>query len=221
MASDRDLLPLFPLNAVLFPFSRMQLHVFEQRYRQMIGYCLGTGTPFGIVLIRSGEETGDIAEPYLVGTKVRVIDTFHYEDGRYDLTVEGVERFRIRKLNTDAPYLRAEIESLDELPEVDEAYLSQLCVEARRLGETLIREHVDNKDFAIKILFPDDPTQLSFAIANMLDFQPLRKQFFLELVETSVRLEALVEVLRELMENVSAPMKRLTSQDLRDWVTPN
>jgi len=221
MASARELLPLFPLNTVLFPHSRMQLHIFEQKYRQMISFCLANSMPFGIVLIRSGDEVGDTAEPYLVGTKVRILDTFHYEDGRYDLTVEGVERFRIREINTEAPYLRGTIESVEDIEEQDELLLAQLTEEARSLGEMLVREHVDNKEFAIKILFPEDPGQLSFALANMLDFPPLRKQFLLELVEASIRLETLIEVLNDLVRNISTPMKRLTSQDLRDWVTPN
>ncbi|MBS1702758.1 MAG: LON peptidase substrate-binding domain-containing protein [Armatimonadetes bacterium] len=221
MTTGRELLPLFPLNSVLFPFSRMQLHVFEQRYRQMIAHCLAHSIPFGVVLIRAGEEVGDTAEPYLIGTKVRILDTFHYEDGRYDLTVEGVERFRIRDLDSQEPYLRGHIEPLDELAEIDEGYLGQLCEEARSLGETLVKEHIDNREFAIRVLFPEEPVQLSFALANMLDFPPLRKQYLLELVETSIRLESLIEVLRELVASIDKPMKKLTSQDLRDWVTPN
>ena len=67
-------LPLFPLNLVLFPFSRVQLHIFEQRYRQMIRFCLDNDQPFGIVMIRTGEEVEGEAEPYLIGTAVRIID---------------------------------------------------------------------------------------------------------------------------------------------------
>ena len=187
----------------------------------MIEECLAHNRPFGIALIRSGDEVGGSAEPYLVGTKVRILETFQYEDGRYDLTVEGVERFRIRDMNDDAPYLRGSIENLFELDEPDQQRLFELCTEARSLAELLIKEHVDNQEFAIKVLFPDDPEQLSFAIANMLDFPFDRKQFFLELVETSVRLEFLIEVLSELSRNINSPLRKLTAMDLRDWVTPN
>ena len=221
MASERELLPLFPLNTVLFPYSRTQLHVFEHRYRQMIEACLTDNRPFGIALIRSGDEVEGSAEPYLVGTKVRILEIHRYEDGRYDLTIEGVERFRIREFNEEAPYLRGSIENLYELEEPDQNRLFELCAEARELAELLIKEHVDNQEFAIKVLFPDDPEQLSFAIANMLDFPSDRKQFFLELVETSVRLEFLIEVLLELSRNINSPLRKLTAMDLRDWVTPN
>lgn len=221
MASERELLPLFPLNTVLFPYSRTQLHIFEPKYRLMIESCLANNLPFGIALIRSGDEVGDNAEPYMVGTKVRILETHQYEDGRFDLTVEGVERFRIREINSECPYLRGSIENLNELDEEDEDRLFELCVEARSMAELLIKEHVDNQEFAVKVLFPDDPEQLSFAIANMLDFSPIRKQFFLELVETSVRLEYLIEVLDEISKTVDSGLRKLTAMDLREWVTPN
>lgn len=221
MSSERELLPLFPLDLVLFPNSRTQLHIFEQKYRVMIESCIENNKPFGIALIRSEPEKSSNAEPYLVGTKVRILNVHRYEDGRFDLTVEGVERFRIRDINDEAPYLRGSIENLVELEEADQDLLGELCAEARSLAEVLLREHVDNQDFAIKVLFPDDPEQLSFAIANMLDFSPIKKQFFLELVETSVRLEYLIEVLKELSENILSPLRKLTAVDLRDWVTPN
>ena len=157
----------------------------------------------------------------MVGTKVRIVETYRYEDGRFDLTVEGVERFRIREINDEAPYLRGTIENLFELEEPDQGRLFELCTEARAMAELLIKEHVDNQEFAIKVLFPEDPEQLSFAIANMLDFPADRKQFFLELVETSVRLEFLIEVLSELSRSIASPLRKLTAMDLRDWVTPN
>jgi Lon protease-like protein len=138
-----------------------------------------------------------------------------------DITVEGVERFRIRDFNDELPYLRGVIENLYEIPEADFDRLFELSTEGRTLAELLIKEHVDNQEFAIKVLFPDNPEHLSFAIANMLEFSPIRKQFFLELVETSVRLEYLIEVLTELSRNINSPLRKLTATDLRDWVTPN
>lgn len=221
MASERELLPLFPLNLVLFPYSRTQLHIFEQKYRLMVENCLEKNIPFGIALIRSEDESQLQTDPYLVGTKVRIINVHRYEDGRFDLTVEGVERFRIREINDESPYLRGTIENLFELEDNDPERLFELCAEARTLAEMLLKEHVDNPEYAIKVLFPDDPEQLSFAIANMLDFSPIRKQFFLELIETSVRLEYLIEVLNELSQNIVSPLRKLTAIDLRDWVSPN
>src|SRR5688500_15065586 len=99
MAQQLEEMPLFPLNTVLFPYASVQLHVFEERYREMVKDCLAYDMPFGIVLIRSGSEVGGAAEPYLVGTAVRIIKVHTYDDGSMDVQVRGERRFRIRRLD--------------------------------------------------------------------------------------------------------------------------
>ena len=104
-------LPLFPLNTVLFPGQMLPLHIFEPRYRQMIGECAQNGTPFGVVLIRQGEEVGDPdTEPYDVGTTAHIVQIERLEDGRMNIICVGHSRFRIQHLLRDADYLRGEID---------------------------------------------------------------------------------------------------------------
>ena len=67
-----ELLPLFPLNTVLFPNMVLPLHVFEERYKLMINTCLAQDKPFGVVLIYSGTEAGGPAVPHSVGTVARI-----------------------------------------------------------------------------------------------------------------------------------------------------
>src|SRR5947207_994253 len=98
MSQSLEELPLFPLNAVIFPYAALQLHIFEERYRDMVRNCLEFDRPFGIVLIRSGGETGH-ADPYMVGTAVRITGVRNYDDGRMDIEVQGERRFRIRELD--------------------------------------------------------------------------------------------------------------------------
>ena len=74
-------LPLFPLNAVLFPHMALPLHIFEPRYRQMIGDCLEEGHSFGVVAIREGTETGP-ATPYEVGTLAKIVRIDRLDEGR-------------------------------------------------------------------------------------------------------------------------------------------
>ena len=81
-------LPLFPLNTVLFPYASIQLHVFEERYQAMVRECIAADTPFGIVLIRSGFEVGEIADPYRVGTAVRIKEVHNYEDFSFRYAIE-------------------------------------------------------------------------------------------------------------------------------------
>ena len=105
MSKTLEEMPLFPLNAVVFPYGSLQLHIFEPRYREMIRSCIEFERPFGIVLIRNGEEVGEIAEPYMVGTAVRVTEAVELGDGRMDITVTGERRFRIRELDESRSYL--------------------------------------------------------------------------------------------------------------------
>ena len=78
-------LPLFPLNSVLYPGTLLPLHIFEERYRSMISRCVEEKVPFGVVLVRSGEEVGGPAEPYDVGTTARVARLQRLPDGRMNL----------------------------------------------------------------------------------------------------------------------------------------
>ena len=66
-------LPLFPLNLVLFPGMDLPLHIFEERYKSMIGDCLNQNLPFGVVLIKEGLEVGTPAEPERIGTSARIL----------------------------------------------------------------------------------------------------------------------------------------------------
>ena len=81
MADRLEEIPLFPLNTVVFPYAHMQVHVFETRYREMIRHCMQYDQSFGIVLIRQGSEAGGVAEPYMVGTAVRIVKVQTHSDG--------------------------------------------------------------------------------------------------------------------------------------------
>lgn len=113
-------LPLFPLNTVLFPGQVLPLHIFEERYRLMIRRCLADDLPFGVVLIRRGEEVGGEAEPYLIGTMARIIESSHLPNGTMNIVTVGVERFRVHRFYHDQPYLRGDVQSMP-MPGKDEA----------------------------------------------------------------------------------------------------
>jgi Lon protease-like protein len=87
-------IPIFPLNLVAFPGSRVSLHVFEPRYRQMLQYCLKNNTEFGICLIKSGKDV--------------------LPDGRFDIQVQGIKIFKILHLLYDEVYLKALVSILQE-----------------------------------------------------------------------------------------------------------
>ena len=126
-------LPLFPLNTVLCPGIALPLHIFEERYRAMVRHCLETTSPFGVVLIRQGRETGTGTISFTgIGTIAEIRDAGSYEDGRYDLLVVGTRRFEIRRvLSGKRPYLVAEVDVLDE-DVGDDAVAHRLAMTATR-----------------------------------------------------------------------------------------
>lgn len=110
-------IPLFPLHTVLCPGVVIPVHVFESRYRLMVGRLLQDGGSFGVVLIRAGREVGDvdlaIAE---VGTVAEIQEARRYADGRFDLSAIGRRRFRLIDVVHDRePYLVGRAELLDEV----------------------------------------------------------------------------------------------------------
>jgi uncharacterized protein len=180
-------LPLFPLHVVLFPGLALPLHIFEPRYRLMIGQCLEAASPFGVVLIRAGREVGAPADPYPVGTTARIVQHERLADGRLNLLCVGCERFRIRALRTDLPYPVADVEPLRERTAEPEApdLAAALAGRARAfLGPA-----------ARSLDLPADPTDLSFAIASLLPLELSERQSLLELTSTADRLRALLSLL--------------------------
>jgi Lon protease-like protein len=103
-------LPLFPLNTVLFPGMVLPLHIFEDRYRLMIDRCLKEERPFGVVLIREGKETESSVVPHVVGTTALIARASRLDDGCINVITIGSERFRLRALRYDQPYLSGEAE---------------------------------------------------------------------------------------------------------------
>src|SRR5579862_5071920 len=155
MSQSLEELPLFLLNAVVFPYASLQLHIFEDRYREMVQKCLEFDRPFGVVLIRSGSETG-LADPYLVGTVVRITSVHNYDDGRMDIEVQGERRFRIRQLDESLPYLVGMVEPVFEHKIEDSPRANQLLSLAKEEFENLMRKLFSQQEFNVQVVFPPD-----------------------------------------------------------------
>jgi Lon protease-like protein len=104
-------LPLFPLNTVLFPGMVLPLHIFEERYKLMIDHCMTENRPFGVLLIHEGQEVGATAVPYDVGTTSVIAGVNHFDDGRMNIVSIGDQRFRLRAVHSQQPYLVGEAEA--------------------------------------------------------------------------------------------------------------
>jgi Lon protease-like protein len=197
-----ELIALFPLSHVLLPGMPLPLHVFEQRYRELLADLTGTpgGARFGVVALRSGSEVNqphtsaeppDVAE---IGTLAEILELEPRADGTSDLLSVGSRRFRIGSLVAEGkPYLRAEVSYLDEPDgELDSSL------------EDLVRELMDVYDSMLFRLagratgseLPDDANQLSYQIGARLPLPPHERQLLLNDATTAERLARLARLLR-------------------------
>jgi len=201
-----DALPLFPLQAVLFPEIPMPLHIFEPRYREMIAFCRDTNSPFGLVLMQPTGEPGEAAL-CAVGTTARLSQTDELEDGCLDILVTGETRFRIREVYDDLPYLTAQVEPFWERS--SDPLTLQGPYDA--IGG-LFRKYLDGLAALIDrplsaVQLPQEPETLSFAVASVLQISLGEKQKLLALNTTEARLE--VDILtREIEAQASLTVTR-------------
>lgn len=177
-------IPLFPLNLVLFPGAALPLHIFEDRYKEMIGECIRQGGSFGIVQARQDGLA-------IVGCTASVLMvTNRYPDGRLDILCRGERRFEIESLHDERSFLQAEVDFLeDEEPDStrhDREQCAALHMEmVQLLGEDVL--HFPPLDLNLPIAF-----LLSAAIPADLDF----KQRMLQLHSEGERTEKLMEFYR-------------------------
>ena len=181
-------IPLFPLNTVLFPGMPLPLHIFEERYQEMIRVCLAEKRPFGVVLVREGQaELGPLAEPYAVGCTADIIQVQKLDDDRLFIMTVGQDRFRIRSLDRARPYLMGQVELL---PLVEEPF-ERLEAASERL-HPLVLEYLQVLAEVGKVEFdpeqiPSDPDELGFLAASFIQLPTEEKQELLE-AETATEL---------------------------------
>lgn len=101
-------IPLFPLDTVLFPGTALPLHIFEDRYREMIGECLAEKKEFGVV-------RGEPDRLAVIGCTAKIVRVLErYSDGRMDILCEGARRFEIDALDDSRSFLEADVEFFDD-----------------------------------------------------------------------------------------------------------
>jgi Lon protease-like protein len=166
-------LPLFPLKTVLFPGQVLPLHIFEPRYQTMIRRCLADDSPFGVVLIREGQEVGsDPADPYPVGTLTRIVESTHLPDGTMNIITVGTERFRIRQLLHDQPYLRGQVETYPLPAPADPDHVHNLADKVRERVTRYIALIAEAAGLQIEVgEVPETPQQVGYlaAVAMQID----------------------------------------------------
>ena len=198
------LLPLFPLQVVLFPGAILPLHIFEDRYKQMIGECLENQWEFGVVLVRkeSLENTGCTASISEVVRK--------YDDGRMDIRIRGARRFEILLLNREKAYLRASCQFVAD----EEAAVLANGAAAAEGEDTRRREAIRLYKQAVEILPQKEPPaagqqpdwsapELSFQLMSRLPADLEWKQALLQMRSEEQRLAETISYLKNLLGHLT------------------
>ena len=178
-------IPLFPLNVVLMPGTPLPLHIFEERYKQMVNECLESETEFGMILADEGGTRR-------VGCTAKIVELLQrYDDGRMLILVEGSRRFELKNIFTGKPYYVGEIEYLEDGPEEDVSGVAEECV---ALLERVVEAATEG---SVGIEIEPPYRNLSFAIAGRVEFDLDTRQEILELPTERGRLEKVKELLTE------------------------
>jgi len=205
-------LRLFPLNAVLFPGAVLNLHVFEPRYKQMIGECLESGEGFGVVLIRDGEEAGDPSvEPYEIGSVAEIVEVTQLPFGRYYISTVGRQRFRIRRIVSREPYLTVDADMIDE-DERNDSELADLRDEVRDAFLEYLDLIVEFSGQQASVDLPGDAQTTSFVVGDALQVADNVKQRLLELDSTKQRLSIELGFLRRLLPQLRKLLEKRAAE---------
>ena len=209
-------MPLFPLGTVLFPGLVLPLHIFEERYRQLVRDLLDGQEPqeFGVIAIRKGRETGvdGVSALHEIGCTARLREVTQHDDGRFELVTVGTQRFRLLGLDHSRPYLRGAIDPLTE--ETGDEATAALAVQA---VQRTFREYLDALATrgAARINvpdLPDEPVLLSYLVAASMIVDLSDRQVLLAEPDAAGRLAAE----RTLLARETKILRTLTSTPATD-----
>ena len=174
-------LGLFPLGIVLLPTERVPLHIFEPRYRELIGECIDEEREFGLVF---ADDQG-VRE---LGTRARIDEVLEeFDDGRMNIVVEGTERFRVERMTRGRPFMTAEVAGVDDDDPLAPAKAITRAAASFRALAAAAEAEAGEIDETVE--------QLSFRLAAQVELAPESKQELLELRSEQRRLELVAELL--------------------------
>jgi Lon protease-like protein len=211
-----EMLPLFPLGMVLYPGLILPLHIFEERYRQLVRDLLDGPEPrrFGVIAIRKGRETGidGVQSLYEIGCTATLRRVERHEDGRFDVITVGTQRFKLLRLDETRPYFQGEVELLaDDVIDPAEAVSGVHAVQAAFRSYLDALTEWGGATVRIEEL-PDEPTLLSFIIAAAMVIDLPDRQSLLDESSTLRRLS----LQRALLSKETAMLRSTTSRPAPD-----
>ena len=192
-------LPMFPLNAVLFPGVSVPLTVFEDRYRALVHHLLRVDDPadriFGSVGIREGYEVGDHGAQslYRIGCRVQLTEVDAHPDGTFDIVAVGLERIELQRLDTTGTF---PVGHVAELPEAPATVPEEILERARATFSAYRMALTDIRSDPYTGALPKDPGYLSWTLAAVAPLPMHERQSLLEAEDPATRLVMVTELLR-------------------------
>ncbi len=194
-----DTLPMFPLNAVLFPGVSVPLTVFEDRYRALVHHLLRVSNPeervFGSVAIREGYEIGDHGAQSLfrVGCRVQLTEVESHADGTFDIVAVGLERIELERLDTSGVFPVGHVVDRPEPP----GFVADEILDRARATFTAYRMALTEiRSDPYTGTMPRDPTYLSWTLAAVAPLPLQERQALLEAEGAALRLTMVTDLLR-------------------------
>ncbi|MGZ4446369.1 MAG: LON peptidase substrate-binding domain-containing protein [Nocardioides sp.] len=194
-----ETLPMFPLNAVLFPGVSVPLTVFEDRYRALVHHLLRVEDPaervFGSVAIREGYEVGDHGSQSLfrVGCRVQLTEVEAHPDGTFDIVAVGLERIELERLEVSGPFPVGHVADRPEAP----VPVAESILERARATFTAYRAALtDIRADPYTGSLPKDPAYLSWTLAAVAPLPLQERQALLEAEDAALRLVMVTDLLR-------------------------
>ena len=185
-------IPLFPLNAVLFPGGPLSLRIFEPRYLDMVRDCARAGSGFGVCMILHGRESGEPPVPAAVGTVARIVDFYTMPDGLLGIRAEGCDRFHVDSSRVrDNGLAHGSVRFWPPEPYV------QMPPEFSLLS-TILERLIDRSGSAFASTTHDrydDASWVGFRLAEALPLENRERQHLLQMTDPITRLDQLMHYL--------------------------
>lgn len=221
-------LPLFPLDLVLFPDMPLPLHIFEDRYREMVNLCVRESRPFGIVLVTGTDPSTGRARTSDIGCVARIARVERLPDGHMNIEVIGEGRFRILDTHEQQSYRVGLTEPYEDQPG-DSGAIGPMAVDVERLlRDFLARSFAAAGHRLPDFDLPDDPQLLSFTVAHALPVDVAEKQTLLSQDDTLTRLSTERDILlrevtrlRRAEESREVVWSPVETDAFRDYICAN
>jgi Lon protease-like protein len=203
--------PIFPLGVVLYPGTALPLHLFEPRYRQMLSDVRAGDSRFGILTAISGVPERELP-PGRLGCVAEVTEVEIMPDGRSNIVVVGRERFALDQfVESDTLYHVASVTVVPDLPAPNAVVLAVASEEvAQHFKQVVKAVHAINGENGPVPPLPDDPAQLAWTIASMIDLDLDSRYRLLAERDPAARLTTVDAVLRKALPELElqAALKR-------------